>query len=69
MSVETYSVEYPCDWACRIELDLDDIHVQYTHGQMRRAVDACHRTVHEDPGAPVRAEYTVTNMRAGVGTR
>jgi hypothetical protein len=58
---EAYSAEYPCDLACRIELDLDGIQPQYTRGQMRRAVDDCHVTVHA--GGTVRDQFTVTNMQ------
>lgn len=61
MSDESYFAEYPCDWACRIELTLDDIQPQFTHGQMRRAADDAHVTVHA--GGQVLAEFTVTNMR------
>jgi hypothetical protein len=60
-STETFTADYPCDWHCTIEFALPDTHIQYTRGQMRRAVDACHVAVHA--GAPTRAEFTVTNKQ------
>jgi hypothetical protein len=60
-STETFAAEYPCDLACRIELDLTDLHDRFNRGQMRRAVDDCHVTVHA--GGTVRDQFTVTNMQ------
>lgn len=65
----TYAVEYACGWLCRIEFDLSNIHKQYTHNQMRRTVDACHKQVHDWPAKPVRAEFTVTNTRQAASRR
>jgi hypothetical protein len=65
-STETFAVEYACDLACRIELDLSlaDTHLRFTRGQMRREVDDLHGQIHENPDVIMRAEYTVTNLRA-----
>jgi hypothetical protein len=60
-SAETFAAEYPCDWACRIELDLTGLHDRFNRGQMRRAVDDCHKAVHA--GGTVRDQFTVTNMQ------
>lgn len=64
---ETFTVEYLCDWHCRIELVLPDTHKQYTRNQMRQQVDDCHLAVHADQ--PVRDEFTVHNTQAKAGAR
>ena len=64
-SAETFTAEYPCDWYCRIEFDLSDIHDRYTHRQMRDAAIDCHLAVHA--GGPIRPEFSVTNTRAKAG--
>lgn len=66
-SAETFTVEYSCDWLCRIELDLTDISDRYTHRQMRAATLDYHLAVHA--GGPVRAEFTVTNTQVKAGAR
>jgi hypothetical protein len=60
---ESFTVEYPCELACRIELVLPETHPRFNRRQMRQQVDDCHAQVHE--GGPIRAEFTVANLRAG----
>jgi hypothetical protein len=62
----TFVVEYPCDRRCQVELDLSDIHLRFTHGQMLRTADGVHLEAHEADAVKVfnpRAEVVV---RAGV---
>jgi hypothetical protein len=48
-AAESFVAEYECVWSCRIEFDLEGSHGAFRFSQMRRSVDACHRSVHEDP--------------------
>lgn len=66
-STETFTAEYPCDWRCRVELDLSGISDRFNHRQMREATIDAHLAVHA--GGPVRDEFTVTNVRAKAGAR
>jgi hypothetical protein len=43
----TFTVEYPCDLHCRIEVHLDGVHLGFTHRQMRSNADAEHKQRHE----------------------
>ncbi len=66
-SGETFTAEFLCDWACRIEFALPETHIQFTRGQMRRQVNDAHAAVHAD--GPVRDEFTVKNTQAKAGAR
>ncbi len=68
-SIEFFTVEYRCDWACRIELDLTDLHDRFTRARMRKLVNDCHLMVHAHPGTAVENRFTVANTRTAVGAR
>ena len=69
----TFVVEYPCDRGCQVELDLSDIHLRYTHGQMLRAAEDAHLAAHQRelvrvfsprPEVTVRALSTISGRAA-----
>lgn len=42
----TLTVEFGCDRACQVELDLDDVHIRFTLGQMLERARLAHADAH-----------------------
>jgi hypothetical protein len=47
----TFTVAYPCEKRCVVEVDLSDVHSHFTVNQARKKADAEHRQLHEPPPA------------------
>jgi hypothetical protein len=62
----TFVVEYPCDRRCQVELDLSDIHLRFTHGQMLRTAEDAHLEAHEADAVKVFSPRPEVVVRAGV---
>ncbi len=45
----TFSVEYPCDRHCRVELDMADHHDRVTHRGLLIAAELEHDRIHAAP--------------------
>lgn len=59
-------VEYPCDRRCQVELDLDGIHIRFTHGQMLRTAEDAHLAAHEVDPVKVFRPRPEAVVRAGL---
>jgi hypothetical protein len=42
----TFTVEFGCDRACQVELDLDGVHIRFTLGQMLERAKLAHTDAH-----------------------
>jgi hypothetical protein len=42
----TFTLEFDCDRACQVEVDLEDVHVRFTLGQMIERAKLAHADAH-----------------------
>jgi len=63
----TLVVEYPCARRCQVELDLTDIHIRFTHGQMLRAAESAHLQAHERAAVKTLTVGSGATVRAATG--
>lgn len=42
----TLTVEYACERRCQVELDLEEVHIRFTLGQMLVAANGAHEAAH-----------------------
>jgi hypothetical protein len=62
----TLSVDFSCERRCQAEVDLTDVHIRFTLGQMLTAASDAHDSAHAAPVVRAFRWHDYVLVRAGV---